>query len=156
VDSSGAPAEMRRRSQEKLRGGEALDDLHGAAAKRLRSSRLVGNLPLAVVRFRPTIGPTEVEPLEYGLDQILAAIQDMPESLITATSGHGENRVLSVPKRPNILRGKTLSRPMLRALRLCRNLQILDVSSIHSSPSQYYPSHGSGSPSLLARSRICR
>ena len=34
VDSWGAPAEMRRRSEEKLRGGEALDNLHGSAAKR--------------------------------------------------------------------------------------------------------------------------
>ena len=34
VDSSGAPAEMRRRSEEKLRGGEALDNQHGSAAER--------------------------------------------------------------------------------------------------------------------------
>lgn len=34
MDSWGAPAEMRRRSEEKLRGGEALDNLHGSAAKR--------------------------------------------------------------------------------------------------------------------------
>jgi hypothetical protein len=98
VDSSGAPAEMRRRSQEKLRGGEALDDLHASAAKRLRSSRLVGSPPLAVVRFHSTIGPTAVEPLESGLDQILAAIQICQNPPIPATSGHGENRVLSVPK----------------------------------------------------------
>ena len=34
VDSWGAPAEMRRRSEEELRGGEALDNLHGSAAER--------------------------------------------------------------------------------------------------------------------------
>ena len=34
VDSCGAPAEMRRRSEEELRGGEALDNLHGSAAER--------------------------------------------------------------------------------------------------------------------------
>ena len=34
VDSCGAPAEMRRRSEEKLRGGEAFDNLHGSAAER--------------------------------------------------------------------------------------------------------------------------
>ena len=34
VDSSGAPDEMRRRSQEELGGGEALDNMHGSAAER--------------------------------------------------------------------------------------------------------------------------
>ena len=34
VDSCCAPAGMRRRSEEELRGGEALDDLHGSAAER--------------------------------------------------------------------------------------------------------------------------
>ena len=34
MDSCGGPAEMRRRSEEKLRGGEAFDNLHGSAAKR--------------------------------------------------------------------------------------------------------------------------
>jgi hypothetical protein len=34
VDSCGAPAERRRRSEEELRGGEAFDNLHGSAAKR--------------------------------------------------------------------------------------------------------------------------
>jgi len=34
VDSSGAPAEMRWRSEEELGGGEALDNLHGSSAKR--------------------------------------------------------------------------------------------------------------------------
>ena len=42
VDSSGAPAEMRRGSEEKLRGGEALDDLHGSAAKRTLPQRVNG------------------------------------------------------------------------------------------------------------------
>jgi len=39
VDSCGAPAEMRRRSEEKLRGGEALDNLHGSAAERTLPQR---------------------------------------------------------------------------------------------------------------------
>jgi hypothetical protein len=34
VDSWGALAEMRRGTEEKLRGGEALDNLHGSAAER--------------------------------------------------------------------------------------------------------------------------
>src|SRR5689334_1091456 len=34
VDSCVAPAEMRRRSKEELRGGEALDKLHGSATER--------------------------------------------------------------------------------------------------------------------------
>jgi len=42
VDSCGAPAEMRRRSEEKLRGGEALDNLHGSAAKRTLPQRVNG------------------------------------------------------------------------------------------------------------------
>jgi hypothetical protein len=42
VDSCGAPAEMRRRSEEKLRGGEALDNLHGSAAKRTLPERVNG------------------------------------------------------------------------------------------------------------------
>jgi hypothetical protein len=33
VDSCSAPAEMRRRSEEELRGGETLDNLHGSAAE---------------------------------------------------------------------------------------------------------------------------
>jgi len=39
VDSCGAPAEMRRRSEEELRGGEAFDNLHGSAAKRTSRTR---------------------------------------------------------------------------------------------------------------------
>ena len=42
MDSCGAPAEMRRRSEEKLRGGEALDNLHGSAAKRTLPQRVNG------------------------------------------------------------------------------------------------------------------
>jgi len=42
VDSCGASAEMRRRSEEKLRGGEALDNLHGSAAKRTLPQRVNG------------------------------------------------------------------------------------------------------------------
>ena len=42
MDSCGAPAEMRRGSEEKLRGGEALDKLHGAAAKRTLPQRVNG------------------------------------------------------------------------------------------------------------------
>jgi hypothetical protein len=38
-DSCGASAEMRRRSEEKLRGGEALDNLHGSAAERTLPQR---------------------------------------------------------------------------------------------------------------------
>ena len=34
VDSCGVPAKIRRRSEEKLHDGEALDNLHGSAAKR--------------------------------------------------------------------------------------------------------------------------
>jgi len=34
MDSCGASAEMGRRSEEKSRGGEALDNLHGSAAER--------------------------------------------------------------------------------------------------------------------------
>jgi len=42
VDSCGAPAEMRRGSEKKLRGGEALDNLHGSAAKRTLPQRVNG------------------------------------------------------------------------------------------------------------------
>ena len=42
MDSCGAPAEMRRSSEEKLRGGEALDNLHGSAAKRTLPQRVNG------------------------------------------------------------------------------------------------------------------
>jgi len=42
VDSCGAPAEMRRGSEEELRGGEALDNLHGSAAKRTLPQRVNG------------------------------------------------------------------------------------------------------------------
>jgi hypothetical protein len=42
VDSCGAPAERRRRSEEELRGGEALDNLHGPAAKRTSPQRVNG------------------------------------------------------------------------------------------------------------------
>ncbi len=42
VDSCGAPAERRRGSEEKLRGGEALDNLHGPAAKRTSPQRVNG------------------------------------------------------------------------------------------------------------------
>ena len=42
VDSCGAAAEMRRRSEEELRGGEALDNLHGSAAKRTLPQRVNG------------------------------------------------------------------------------------------------------------------
>ena len=40
VDSCGAPAEKRRRSGEELRGGEALDNPHGSAAKRTSPQRV--------------------------------------------------------------------------------------------------------------------
>jgi hypothetical protein len=42
VDSSGAPAERRRRSEEELGSGEALDNLHGSAAKRTLPQRVKG------------------------------------------------------------------------------------------------------------------
>jgi len=42
VDSSGAPAEMRRRSEEELDGGEVLDNLHGSAAKWTLPQRVNG------------------------------------------------------------------------------------------------------------------
>ena len=42
MDSCGAPAEMRRGSEEELRGGEALDNLHGSAAKRTLPQRVNG------------------------------------------------------------------------------------------------------------------
>ena len=42
MDSCGAPAEKRRRSEEELRGGEALDNLHGSAAKRTLPQRVSG------------------------------------------------------------------------------------------------------------------
>jgi len=42
VDSCGAPAAMRRGSEKKLRGGEALDNLHGSAAKRTSPQRVNG------------------------------------------------------------------------------------------------------------------
>jgi hypothetical protein len=42
VNSCGAPAAMRRGSEEKLRGGEALDNLHGSAAKRTSPQRVNG------------------------------------------------------------------------------------------------------------------
>ena len=42
MDSWGAPAEMRRRSEEELRGGEAFDNLHGSAAKRTLRQRVNG------------------------------------------------------------------------------------------------------------------
>jgi len=42
VDSCGAPAEMRRRSEEELRGGEAFDNMHGSAAKRTLPQRVNG------------------------------------------------------------------------------------------------------------------
>ena len=42
MDSCGAPAERRRRSEEELRGGEALDNLHGPAAKRTSPQRVNG------------------------------------------------------------------------------------------------------------------
>ena len=42
MDSCGASAEMRRRSEEKLRGGEVLDKMHGAAAKRTLPQRVNG------------------------------------------------------------------------------------------------------------------
>ena len=42
MDSCGASAEMRRRSEEKLHGGEALDNLHGSAAKRALPQRVNG------------------------------------------------------------------------------------------------------------------
>ena len=42
VDSRGAPAEMRRRSEEELRGGEALDNLHDSAAKWTLPQRVNG------------------------------------------------------------------------------------------------------------------
>jgi hypothetical protein len=42
VDSWGTPVEMRRRSQEKLCGREALDNLHGSGAKRTLPQRVNG------------------------------------------------------------------------------------------------------------------
>ena len=42
VDSSGAPDEMRRRSEEELGGGEVLDNMHGSAAKRTLPQRVNG------------------------------------------------------------------------------------------------------------------
>ena len=42
VDSCGAPAEMRRGSEEQLRGGEAFDHLHDSAAKRTLPQRTNG------------------------------------------------------------------------------------------------------------------
>ena len=42
MDSCGASAEMRRRSEEKLHGGEALDNLHGFAVKRTLPQRVHG------------------------------------------------------------------------------------------------------------------
>ena len=42
VDSSGAPTEMRRRSEEELGGGEALDNLHGSAAEWALPQRVNG------------------------------------------------------------------------------------------------------------------
>jgi hypothetical protein len=42
VDSCGASAERRRRSEEKLGGEEALDNLHGSAAKRTLPQRVNG------------------------------------------------------------------------------------------------------------------
>ena len=42
MDSCGARAERRRRSEEELRGGEALDNLHGPAAKRTSPQRVNG------------------------------------------------------------------------------------------------------------------
>ena len=40
MDSCGAPAEMWRRSEETLRGGDALDKVHGSAAKRTLPQRV--------------------------------------------------------------------------------------------------------------------
>ncbi len=45
VDSCGAAAEMRRRSEEELRGGEAFDNMHGSAAKRTLPKRMNGQRP---------------------------------------------------------------------------------------------------------------
>ena len=42
MDSCGVPAEMRRRSEEKLRGEETLDNLHGSAATRTLPQRVNG------------------------------------------------------------------------------------------------------------------
>ena len=42
MDSCGASAEMRRGSEEELRGGEALDNLHGSAAERTLPQRVDG------------------------------------------------------------------------------------------------------------------
>ena len=42
MDSSGTPDEMRRRSEEELGGGEALDNSHGSAAKRTLPQRVNG------------------------------------------------------------------------------------------------------------------
>ena len=42
ADSCGAPAERRRGSEEELRGGEALDNLHGSSAKRTLPRRVNG------------------------------------------------------------------------------------------------------------------
>ena len=42
MDSCGAPTEMRRGSEEKLRSGESVDNLHGSAAKRTWPRRVNG------------------------------------------------------------------------------------------------------------------
>ena len=49
VDSCGAPAERRRRSEEELRGGEPLDHMHGSAAKRTLPQRMNGQPGRGVV-----------------------------------------------------------------------------------------------------------
>ena len=52
VDSSGATDEMRRRSEEELGGGEALDNLHGSAAKRTLPQRVSGQRGRGGASFR--------------------------------------------------------------------------------------------------------
>jgi hypothetical protein len=42
VDSCCAPPEMRRRSEEELRGGEPLDNMHDSAAERTVPQRVCG------------------------------------------------------------------------------------------------------------------
>ena len=49
MDSCGALAEMRRRSEEELGGGEPLDHMHGSAAKRTWPQRMNGQPGRGVV-----------------------------------------------------------------------------------------------------------
>ena len=59
VDSCSAPAEMRRRSEEELRGGETLDKLHGSAAERTVPLWVSGERGRRVSACRGLIGLLE-------------------------------------------------------------------------------------------------